>query len=222
MPAAAKVTGSAGSPGGIVVLGAGRQALETCGYLAERGIRVVALVEEHEPSYRRDAGVFPAPIFTFATLPDEFAGVPVVTAVGEPDLRRAFVARVPGGRFAGVVAAAAWVSPTAVLGDDVTVAPLAAVNASAVVGDHVLVNTGAIVSHNVRLGDFVTVGPGARIGGETTIGDSAYVGIGATVIDHVRVGAGAVVAAGAVVVRDVADGTMVMGVPARPVDRPGL
>ena len=201
------------------MLGAGRQALETCGYLAELGIRVVALVEEHEPPYERDPDEFAAPIATFATLPDALAGLAMVTAVGEPQVRRAFVARVPGAAFTNVVAPAAWVSPTAELGTDVTIAPQAAVNARAVVGDHVLVNTGAIVSHNVRLGDHVTVGPGARIGGETTIGDDTTIGIGATVIDHLRIGAGVIVAAGAVVVRDVADGTTVMGVPARPVDR---
>ena len=204
---------------GVVVLGAGRQALETCGYLTELGIRVVALVEEHEPPYPRDPGEFAAPIVTFATMPESLAGLAMLTAVGEPQVRRALVARVPGATFTTLVGPAAWVSRTAGFGVGVTIAPQAAVNAGAVVGDHVLVNTGAVVSHTVRLGDHVTVGPGARIGGETTIGDGATIGIGATVIDHLRIGAGAVVAAGAVVVRDVADGTTVMGVPARPVGR---
>jgi sugar O-acyltransferase (sialic acid O-acetyltransferase NeuD family) len=218
-PALSDALQSDPSASGVVVLGAGRQALETCGYLAELGIRVVALVEEHEPPYRRDPGDFSAPIVTFATMPDAPAGLAMLTAVGEPLVRRAFVARVPGAAFTTVVARAAWVSRAAEVGVGVTIAPLAAVNAGSVVGDHVLVNTGAIVSHTVRLGDHVTVGPGARIGGETTIGEDTTIGIGATVIDHIRIGAGVIVAAGAVVVRNVADGTTVMGVPARPVDR---
>jgi maltose O-acetyltransferase len=42
------------------------------------------------------------------------------------------------------------------------------------------------------------------------------VGAGATLLPAVVVGRGALVAAGAVVTRDVAPGTRVMGVPARP------
>jgi len=203
----------------VVVLGAGRQALETCGYLQRQGLHVAALIEEHAPDYPRDPDLFPAPIFTLASLPDAMGSLPVVTAVGDSDLRRALVDRFPGATFASVVADGAWISPTATLGADVTVGPLAIVNARAVIGDHVLVNSGAIVSHNVQLGDYATVGPGARIGGDTAVGASTTIGIGATIIDHLRIGSHVVVAAGAVVVSDVADGTTVMGVPARPVHR---
>ncbi len=205
--------------GTVVILGAGRQALETCGYLQSQGITVAALIEEHAPDYPRDPDLFAAPIFTMATLPDVMGSLPVVTAVGDSDLRRALVDRFPGVAFTSVVAPGAWISPTATLGADVTVGPLAIVNARALIGDHVLVNSGAIVSHNVRLDDYATVGPGVRIGGDTGIGASTTIGIGATIIDHLRIGSHVVVAAGAVVVSDVADGTTVMGVPARPVDR---
>ncbi|MBQ9003087.1 MAG: sugar O-acetyltransferase [Eggerthellaceae bacterium] len=47
------------------------------------------------------------------------------------------------------------------------------------------------------------------------IGDEAWIGTGATIMPGVRVGRGAVVAAGAVVTRDVPDGYIVAGVPAR-------
>ena len=49
------------------------------------------------------------------------------------------------------------------------------------------------------------------------IGDRVWVGTGATVLKGVSIGDGAVVAAGAVVTGDVAAGTVVAGVPARPV-----
>jgi acetyltransferase EpsM len=56
--------------------------------------------------------------------------------------------------------------------------------------------------------------------------EGAFVGLGAVVIQGRTVGRHAVVGAGAVVVRDVADGTTVVGNPARPVvrldPRPGL
>jgi acetyltransferase EpsM len=43
----------------------------------------------------------------------------------------------------------------------------------------------------------------------------AWVGIGSSVIDGVRIGAGSTVGAGSVVVRDVPDGVLAYGVPAK-------
>lgn len=52
---------------------------------------------------------------------------------------------------------------------------------------------------------------------EIVIKENAWLGAGATLLPGVTVGKNAVVAAGAVVAKDVADNTVVAGVPARPV-----
>lgn len=51
--------------------------------------------------------------------------------------------------------------------------------------------------------------------GAITIGDDAWLGYGAVVLSGVRIGTGAVVGAGAVVTRDVPDGSVAVGNPAR-------
>jgi acetyltransferase-like isoleucine patch superfamily enzyme len=53
----------------------------------------------------------------------------------------------------------------------------------------------------------------------TVIGDRVFIGANATVLMGVTVGEGAVIGAGAVVTNDVAPGTIVAGVPARPIGR---
>lgn len=57
-----------------------------------------------------------------------------------------------------------------------------------------------------------------HVGGDIRIGDDVWIGAAAIILPGVTVGDRAVVAAGAVVTRDVPDGVLVGGVPARPID----
>lgn len=91
----------------------------------------------------------------------------------------------------------------------------AVINACARIGSNVIVNTCASVDHHCVLEDGVHIGPGAHLAGSVRVGRAAWIGIGAVVVDGVRVGAGSVVGAGAVVVRDVPEGVVAYGVPAR-------
>jgi hypothetical protein len=55
--------------------------------------------------------------------------------------------------------------------------------------------------------------------GKTDIRDYVFIGYGAIVLPNVTIGPNAIVAAGAVVTKDVAEGDIVAGVPARPIGR---
>jgi sugar O-acyltransferase (sialic acid O-acetyltransferase NeuD family) len=200
----------------VGILGAGRQALETSGYCKELGVAVEFFIEEKPPGYDRDPTEYCAPILPFADGFRQFGEIPVVSAIGAPDLRQKFLERWEGNRFLSVVSARSWVADDATLGVGCTLAPFAALNRRVVVGEHVLVNVGAILSHDVVVGALSTLSPGCTIGGGTRIGAGVFVGVGATIIDHIVVGDGAHIAAGAVVVSDITDGDSVMGVPAKP------
>lgn len=95
------------------------------------------------------------------------------------------------------------------------VGALAVVQPSAVVGPHGVINTGAIVEHECELGENVHVAPGAVLAGLVRIGSDTLVGVGARILPGIRIGSGCTIGAGAVVVRDVPDGAVVIGVPAR-------
>ena len=145
--------------------------------------------------------------------------VVAVGAVVDGRVRQQVAGRFAEERWASVVHATAWVSPTAVVEPGAVVMACAVVNTGARVGAHAIVNTGAIVEHDVVVGAFTRVGPGATIGGGSVIGSDALLGLGAAVRDHITIGDGATVGMGAVVTAAVAPGATVVGVPARALPR---
>ncbi|MGY1885754.1 MULTISPECIES: NeuD/PglB/VioB family sugar acetyltransferase [unclassified Blastococcus] len=139
-------------------------------------------------------------------------------AVGDPALRRRFVALAEG---RGLEPAQA-VSPLSTVPDAVRTAPglvifpRSHISTNVALGRHCQINTGCSLSHDVRLGDQVSLSPGVLLAGGVVVEDDVFLGIGAVVLPDRRIGRGAVVGGGAVVVHDVAPGTTVAGNPARP------
>jgi len=109
----------------------------------------------------------------------------------------------------------AIVSDSAQLGCGAVVMAQAAINAEAKIGDGTIVNTSAVVEHEVQIGDFAHVSPGAVMAGASRLGTLSHLGIGALIIPCVSIGAKTVVGAGSVAVRDIPDGVVAFGIPAR-------
>lgn len=89
------------------------------------------------------------------------------------------------------------------------------------IGKHVLVNYLASIGHHTRIYDFAVVSPNASVGGHCLIEEGAYVGAGANIRENLTIGAGAIIGMGAVVTKDVEPGDVVVGCPAKSVERKG-
>jgi sugar O-acyltransferase (sialic acid O-acetyltransferase NeuD family) len=141
-----------------------------------------------------------------------------VIAIGDGSARDAIdtVARTTKARAArALVHPSATVGSTVNLEAGVVVFPGVRLTTDVSLGRHVHVNVNSTVSHDCVLGEYVTLAPGCTLAGRVTVGARSTIGSGAIILPRVQIGADAVVGAGAVVTKDVGDGEVVAGVPAR-------
>lgn len=124
-----------------------------------------------------------------------------------------------GWRFSEVRHASAVVSRLAQVGRAAQLLAACVVQVRARLGEGCIVNTASVVEHDVEIGDWVHVAPRALVCGDVKVGARSHVGAGAVIRQGLRLGEDTVVAAGAVVVKDFAGHGVLMGVPARPVER---
>jgi len=155
-------------------------------------------------------------------------------ALGE--MRDAAVLAVPGGpasyqarrqvieglkvapaRFANVIHPGAHVAKLARLGHNVLVMAGAVITSNALVGDHVCVLPNTVLHHDVTVGSFSLIGSNVAIAGNVRIGENCYIGSGTNVKNGLSIGARALIGLGSNVTRDVPEGAVVAGNPARPV-----
>ena len=99
------------------------------------------------------------------------------------------------------------------------VAAGATIGVGTTVGEHVLINTNSSVDHDSTIEAFCSIAPNVAIGGNVVIERGAFIGIGATILPGIKIGKNAVVGAGAVVVKDVPANKLVLGIPARVVQK---
>ncbi len=213
----------------LVVIGAGgfgRETLDVCEAVQacrDESLRVVGVVDD-DPR-RQDLERLERRGYSFlGTVADWLrtgdTSVSYVIGIGNPRTRSRVAAR-----LASREPAEPLVHPLTSLGSEVSLGrgcvlcAGVSITTNVTVGDHVHMNPAVTVGHDAVIGDSVSLNPQAAISGSVVIEPEALVGAKAVVLRSLRVGAGSLVGAAACVTRDVAPGSTVVGLPARPVLR---
>lgn len=145
----------------------------------------------------------------------------VVVAIGNNTARldRQRALEVAGARMTVLIHPKATVSRHVRLGAGSVILAGAVVNIGADLGRATIVNTGATVDHDCSFADGVHVAPGAHLAGGVVVGEATWIGIGAVIRENVTIGARVCIGAGAVVIKSLPEGLVVVGNPARPLQR---
>ena len=142
----------------------------------------------------------------------------IAVAIGRCDarLRRAELARHSGYRLPALIHPRASVGTGVPIGEGTVLKAGAIVDVSAEIGAAVILSH-VSVGHGSILEDGVLLSCGVCLAGRVRAGRGSSLGAGVAVRDRIQIGRGCLIGTGAVVVRDIPDGVVAYGVPARAV-----
>lgn len=122
-----------------------------------------------------------------------------------------------GFEMLSIVHPKALIDTEVVYGDNVIIEMGTAIHTHSTIGNNVFLGGEAMIGHHNIIGNHVLVGGNVSFGGAVIVEDYVSIGVGASIKPGVRLGKGCTVGVGAAVVKDVAPGTTVVGVPAKPI-----
>ena len=139
-----------------------------------------------------------------------------VMAIGNPNLKEAYAKKVLdwGGQFVSLLHVDNERSVTAKVGKSILFKNCV-VGPNVEIGDFVWIDRNCIVGHDCVIGNFCHIGVNVCIGGATEVGDNTVIHSGSMISNGIKIGSHCEIGLGSVILRDVADGSIMLGNPAR-------
>ena len=203
-------------PSGFFILGAGGHGAVIADIAQASDISLMGFIDVTKAGGRH----MDLPIY--AGL-DQVEAKQLVIAIGD-NFKRQQVAeqvklRAPNLEFPSLIHPKASVAQTASIGSGTVVMAGAVVGPKTTVGDFCILNHRASLDHDCLMADYASLAPGAVTGGGVHIGNRTAISLAASVKHGVVVGNDTVIGANAYLNKDLGDGWVAYGSPAKPVRR---
>lgn len=140
-----------------------------------------------------------------------------VIGIGEPEDRERLFCKCKksGFHMATLIHPTVNIAKSVKIGEGVIILSFASLTAGAVIGDNVFIQALSVIGHDIQIGSHSVIGVDVTPGGYTKIGEKVFIGMGAKILEKLNIGDRAIVGMGACVYRDVPADMVVMGNPAR-------
>jgi len=146
-----------------------------------------------------------------------------ICALGEVKYKKKYCEMIlsKGGKFTTLISKRAYVSNrNTTIGEGCIICPDSRIHCDVKIGDFVTVQPFAVIGHDVKVGNWCHINDYADCGGASTIGDEVTIHTHSFILPHFKVGNGATIGAGSIVLRNVKEGVVVFGNPAKPLPLP--
>jgi sugar O-acyltransferase (sialic acid O-acetyltransferase NeuD family) len=118
-------------------------------------------------------------------------------------------------RFESLIHPEVYIGSNVKIGEGVFINAKATIAPNAHLDDFCSINRSVVVGHDAYVGKYTRLGPSVSLAGSTSIGNFCSIGISSTILDYVDIGEWSVIGAGAVVTKDIPEGKVAFGIPAR-------
>jgi len=142
-----------------------------------------------------------------------------IISIGNNKIRKKLSNQLIHVNFTKIIHPKTIIDQSVIIDEGSVVMPGAIINVDSKIGKHCIINTSASIDHECIIANFAHISPNATLCGNVSIGEGTQVGAGATIIPNIKIGKWCVIGAGSVVIKDIPDYTIVVGNPARIINK---